>query len=175
MLVVVKLLPLSLLISLWFTLPAQADEALDEWTGEVQMLTRTCLTTNRKSGQGFATLRAQGYTEKPLRKRIVYARTLKHRQAMLSRPKVTMNYYLKDPSRWCFFGFLHLKPKSEDGLMQIVGAEAARNGFKRIGVNQRINRFHTVAHEYYAKGPHRLSIVVGRSNGFVSVAIDDAK
>lgn len=165
----------SLFLCWSFPTPVHADVAADEFSYEIRFLTRACLSKERNSQSGSPQLLKHGYKEKTRRKRIEYSKTLKHKQSSLSRPRVSMNFYPKDPARWCYYGFLSLGPGYPERIMELVANEAAKQGFRRIGVNKRINKFHIMAHEYFTNGTRRISVIVGKANGFFSVGIDTAK
>lgn len=154
---------------------AQTNPAAREVAGEINLLTQTCLSPAAKSQGSFQQLSKHGYTERVKKRFIVYNKTLRERQAVLSRPKVRVDYFRTKPERLCIFGFQHLALGAEQGMMEFFGQEAKKLGFRKVGVNQKINRYLTVAHEYYAKGSRKISVVLANANGYIHFSIDEVQ
>ena len=69
------------------SLTAQTNPAAKEVMGEIKLLIQTCLSEKAKSQGSFQQLLKHGYSERVKKRFIVYNKTLKVRQAVLSRPK----------------------------------------------------------------------------------------
>ncbi|MFD1159613.1 hypothetical protein [Roseovarius aestuarii] len=157
------------------SLTAQTNPAAKEVMGEIKLLIQTCLSEMAKSQDSFQQLLKHGYSERVKKRFIVYNKTLKVRQAVLSRPKVRVDFFRTKPERLCIFGFQYLALGAEQGMMEFFGQEAKKLGFRKVGVNPKINRYLTVAHEYYAKGPKKISVVLGLTHGYIHFSIDEVR
>lgn len=163
-------LVIGLVVWLGSALSSPADEAATEVQSEVKHLTKTCLTGLRSGEVGFPQLLVRGYSLKERRRRIDYTTTLKVRQAMLSRPKVQMHYFKQEQR--CLFGFLHLAPNAAQGLEASAYEAVRRMGYKQVPSSARRKGF-TLAQADFAKGNHKIRIVLSSGNGFVSFGIDE--
>lgn len=133
------------------------------------------LAAEAKAQGSFPQLQQHGYSERVKNRFIVYKKTLKVRQAFLSRPYVRVDYFRTQLKRLCIFGFLYLAQGAEQGMMELFGQEIRKFGFRKIGENPKINRFHTVAHYYSQSGSRKIGVVLGSSNGYISFSIDEVE